>query len=90
MAKVWTFLIFPPVRVQEEKVGKGATFATLSSRFVPAKGPRTTDPTNPAPCTCRKAVEWHHPDGTVTCVRCRGRIEEKPMDGRLTTRRRSG
>ena len=27
-------------------------------------------------CTCRKPISFHHADGRVTCVRCRGRAEE--------------
>jgi hypothetical protein len=27
-------------------------------------------------CTCRQPVRFYHRDGRVTCVRCRGRVEE--------------
>jgi hypothetical protein len=27
-------------------------------------------------CSCRKPISLHHRDGRVTCVRCRGLVEE--------------
>lgn len=27
-------------------------------------------------CTCRTPVGFYHADGRVSCVRCRGRVEE--------------
>lgn len=27
-------------------------------------------------CTCRKPISWHHAGGRVTCIRCRGVVEE--------------
>jgi hypothetical protein len=27
-------------------------------------------------CRCRRPILFHHPDGRVTCVRCRGLVEE--------------
>jgi hypothetical protein len=27
-------------------------------------------------CSCKAPISFHHADGRVTCVRCRGRLEE--------------